>query len=655
MSRLGRTEKTIFFIAIAVFMVMSYFLYDDTLLFPSATPDSLSLIGVISESQNDVRRKNSNNFSWFPASREDRIYENDSIFTGDRSEAVLHLNEGASLRLQPNSLVTLNLKSGQMILDLRYGNLKGDVKPGTSVTVRSGTEEFVVENKVGNPAESKVEFAKDHGGNVEVKLLSGAATFVNKKTRARATLSMTKPLTLKKNGAIQQAEKPELILTTADNLSVVRENPDDPMTFAWQSKGKINQYKFEISPKEDFSVVALGQNTTNQQIEIREGLEPGSYFWRVQGVDNQAQVLVTSPVHKITISIMSKPLAVVTPPAIASPAPAPAPAPTPALVPSATSAAEPPPVKVQPARPVLVTKAVAFQVPSAQERNLASPPSPQLKWKAIPQVKNYQLQISKDNRFTAVEKYDVTKNETEWAQYQPGKYHYRVIARGINGLTSEPSDVGTIDITVGELTLSPLKPITLIGKVPGPIEMPITWTEIPFAKTYLVQLDKDLAFSQPVQMEYSTEGGKLTIPEPGSYKVRVQALDQNAQPLTAFSNVEEAHYVFRSPLASPTMTEPFDNASIFLQTEMEPFIWLEWKAVEGSISYSIEISDKPNFSRILLRHTLTKTRYLVKDRIPLGKIYWRIRANGKTEVETSPWTERREFTLYHQKNETFVK
>jgi len=156
-------------------------------------------------------------------------------------------------------------------------------------------------------------------------------------------------------------------------------------------------------------------------------------------------------------------------------------------------------------------------------------------------------------------------------------------------------------------------------------------------------------------MEYPTAGGKLTIHEPGRYKLRVQALDRDNKPLTPFSNIEEALYVFRSPLDSPVLTEPFNQASIFLQTEMEPFIWLEWKAVESSISYSIEVSDKADFSRILLSKTLAKTRYLVKDRVPLGKIYWRVRANAKNEKESSLWSEKREFTLYHQKNETFVK
>lgn len=101
--------------------------------------------------------------------------------------------------------------------------------------------------------------------------------------------------------------------------------------------------------------------------------------------------------------------------------------------------------------------------------------------------------------------------------------------------------------------------------------------------------------------------------------------------------------------------EPFNNASIFLQTEQEPFIWLEWKKVNGAVSYTLEISDKEDFSKTLISTNLDKNRFLIKKRVPLGKLYWRVRAEKKDATEISDWAEKREFTIYHQKNETFVK
>ncbi|MNL34407.1 hypothetical protein D3C87_1563800 [compost metagenome] len=101
--------------------------------------------------------------------------------------------------------------------------------------------------------------------------------------------------------------------------------------------------------------------------------------------------------------------------------------------------------------------------------------------------------------------------------------------------------------------------------------------------------------------------------------------------------------------------EPFDKASVFLQTAMEPFIWLEWKKVEGATNYIVEVSDKEDFSHILLTKSQSGNRFLIKEKVPLGKLYWRVRAESKESMAMSDWAATREFIIYHQKNETFVK
>lgn len=653
MSRFGQTEKTIFALAMIVFMTMSYFLYDDSLLFPQAQTGKLELIGNVATSENDVRRKNLDTFSWIPASKKDQIYENDSIFTGDRSEAEIRLQQGALIKIHPNSLVTLNLKNGQMLLDLRYGNLEGGLQPGSSLTIKSGHEEFVIQGKNGSAEKSTIKLKKAHSGKVDVKLLSGQATFTNKKKQTSTELPKDTVVTVTKAGEMRPLEKLELHLITADNLNWVREMPDAPVPFEWTSKGDIAKYEFEVSPKEDFSVISSSQRTSEQKIQMTDPLEPGSYYWRLKALDQKGQVSIVSNTQRFNISHLPKPQVV---PPVASPASVVTP-PAPTLpTPPSIATKDVAPNVVPPDRPLLVTKKIEFKVPSLQDRDPASLPAPKILWKPVAQVKNYQLQISKNEAFTEAQKYDLKGSQAVWNQYHPGQYYYRVYARGLTGLMSQPSEVGTLDIQVGDVTLNPFKAITIIGKAPIPIEAPISWNEIPFAKSYLVQIDKDQNFSQPRQMEYPANTGSLAITAPGLYQVRVQALDKDNKPLTEFSNIEEVLYTFRSPLNSPPLLEPFNNASIFLQAEIEPpFIWLEWKKVEGSISYSIEISDKPDFSRILIAKSLTENRYLVKDRVPLGKIYWRVRANAKEAIETSPWTEKREFTLYHQKNETFVK
>lgn len=722
MTGFGRTEKIILGIAVAVLMVFSYFLYDDSLLFSKSNDNKLELIGAMSVSQNDVRRKNLDTFSWMPASSKDKIFQNDSIFTGERSQAVIQLQDGTQIKIHPNSLITLNLKNGQMNLDLRYGNLVGEIAKDSALTIKSGNEEFKLENKPGSPEKSQIQFKKAHSGTTDLKLISGNVKYTDKKKNMFKELPKDIEVSVSKNGEVKKLEKPVLTLTTADNINLLRINPNDPIPFSWDSKGEVSKFELDMSTTEDFNTVAVSKTTVDKKIAVTESLEPGDYFWRLKALDKNGDTSAVSSVNKmhiikfegpqittptaqaqVNLELKAKPkeplntttdiqwtappylknfiwqvaqdsefnsiihqgntkeLAAVTPKLSSG---------TYYLrVQGQTDSQKNSPwsevvsftlnlvaqKEIPPSKPILITKSIDFKTPVNSDRNPSSMELPKIAWKPVSQVKNYHLQISKNIHFKEVEKYDVTQTQIGWSKYRPGKYYYRVYARGHSELISEPSETGTLDISVGAIILAPFKPIDIIALKPTPKETAATWNEVAFAKHYLVQMDRNKEFKQPLQFEFASNKGMLTLPDPGSYHIRVQALDEAHKPLTEFSNVEAALYSFKTPLSTPSLIEPFNNASIFLQTEMEPFIWLEWKKVDRATSYKIEISDQPDFSNLLISKSLRGNRYLIKDKVPLGKIYWRVRAISKPTTEISQWTDVREFTLYHQKNESFIK
>lgn len=638
MPKFGTTEKSILAIALIVFLVLSYFLYDDSLLFSRGQNNKLNHIGNIIKSNNDVRRKNSDTFSWVPAFRKDPVYENDSIFTGERSEAELRLSEGAVIKVAPNSLITLNQKNGQMLLDLRYGNIDGELTPGTAIAVKSEGEEFILENKNPTPTKTKTQIKKDHNGKVKLKLISGQARFTNIKTRKQAVLTQATPVAIAEKGQIEltpielptpppplpppvpivtvPVENPEIQIITENPLRVLPGNPQQKVSFEWNSKGSISQFEVVLSKSEDFQEVISTQKTSEKIVSVAPTFLAGSYYWKVVGFDSEGQILVTSSTQVFQILEPEKPQA-----------------------------------------PLLLTKNIDFKIPAPSlPRGLASQATPAIQWKAVDNVKSYQLQISKDPLFTQTEKYEFSQTQGVWKKYRPGQYHFRVIARGINGLFSEPSEVGKIDVSVGEINLHPLESKTVIDTQLRPVKIKMSWSEIPFAQSYAVHFDKSSKFENSEVTQYKDHQGELTLTEPGTYHVRVQALDEQNNVLTNFSNSQQVTFIFRSPLPPPTLLEPFNKASIFLQTTIEPFIWLEWKHMENATSYDIEISDQPDFSPLLLaQKNLAANRYLIKDKLPLGTIYWRVRAHGKTDIENSTWTVKREFTIYSQKNETFEK
>lgn len=717
MPTFGRADKTIFIGAVIVLMVFSYFLYDDSLIFPRENNSSLELIGSVYVSQNDVRRKNLDTFSWLPADKKDKVFQNDSIFTGDRSEAAIQLQDGSLIHIRPNSLITLNMKNGQMSLDLRYGDLLGELATGSTLTVKSGSEEFKLENDPSTQQKSTIEFKKAHSGNVDLKLIQGKAALNNK------AITSGEAVRVSKTGQIKAVQKPVLQIPQTEEKHFLRINPDDPLVFDWKGSGDVARYELEVSPSQNFDSVSASQFTGEAKASITDPLANGEYFWRVKAYDKDGQLAATSVPSKFSLSQLQAPRIVN--PEIQSvlnlevPAPKQGPllssakvqwqampqlqsftwqlatdeefttvvkedttslheAVTPALETgtywirvrgttqgqnnSAWSEVVPFSMNLtvlkgteRPQAPVLVSKNVTFKAPSANERNPAAAQAPSLQWKPVSKSATYILQIAKDKNFQNSARYEVKSTKTDWAQYRPGKFYFRVLAKNPNGLISEPSEVGELDVTASNPVLRAFEPVRGVGDTATPREIPVTWTEIPYAKSYLVQMDKSSDFSTPTQLEFESSTGRLTVPEPGKYQVRVQALDEEHKPMTEFSNVEELLYTFRNPLSTPVLAEPFNNASIFLQKEMEPFIWLEWKKVKGATVYKIEVSDRSDFSRLLISKSIPENRFLIKDRVPLGKIFWRVRAESKDDNELSDWTAQREFTIYHQKNEIFVK
>lgn len=720
MSRLGKTEKTILSVALMVLLAFSYFLYDDSLLFPKAHNDKLELIGDVATSQNDVRRKNLDTFSWLPATRTDAIYQNDSIFTGDRSEAMIRLQDGTQIRIAPNSLITLNMKNGQMNLDLRYGNLTGELSKGSALVIKSGNEEFKLEGTQAGNEKSKVEFNKSHSGTVDLKLLSGNVRFSDKNKGAQ-NLSKESTVAVTPKGEVKKVERPQLQIKTSDKeFNVVRVTPDDPIPFEWQGSGDVARYEVEISPTADFNTVNVSKLSPEAKAQVTDPLEPGKYYWRVKAYDHNGQVAAASAPQKMSLSYVSPPVItfpakqaeislemkvksadeLVTATEIKWQAPvqfksfsyqvAQDPAFTQIVKEGQTSTysaltsrlpngtyyarvagqteqkkfsswSETVPFKINliakqaPSleAPVLVAKKINFKVPNAKDRNPASVPAPKMEWKPVAASTKYQVQVAKDINFKHPQTFEVDNTKVLWSQFKGGQSYYRVYAVGPNGEVSEPSQIGAINVELNGPVLQPIKPLHTIGQTADAREANVYWTEIPEAQSYLVQMDKSDSFNSPQAYEFKTNNGRLTIPNPGDYKVRVQALDDKNKPLTDFSNVENLTYSFHAPLTTPMPLEPYNNVSIFLQKTTEPSIWVEWKKVKGAEAYKIEISDKEDFSRVLVSSAVANNRFLIKDRVPLGKLYWRVRAQSKDESELSEWTEKREFTVYHKKNETF--
>ena len=225
------------------------------------------------------------------------------------------------------------------------------------------------------------------------------------------------------------------------------------------------------------------------------------------------------------------------------------------------------------------------------------------------------------------------------------------------GLASLPSEVGTISVSFLDPKIIPLKDLVINGTdktLPAPsTEMLVGWSPVPGAKKYLLELDKTDSFENPKLFEVNNSTVPVLLEKPGTFHVRVTALGQDGQALSRRSPVEKFNYFYRVPLSIPLQIEPYDKTTVFMQQDTEAFVWLEWKTIKDVKFYQLDISTSPNFEKLTLSSQTKEPRYLIKGKLPLGKLYWRVRAISEKEELNSDWTGPREFSILFNRNEAF--
>lgn len=725
MQNWSRTDKFILTSATLLLIAFSYFLYDDSLLFPRNDTSGLEPVGVMSTSVNDVRLKNATAFSWFPAGTNEKVHQQDSVFTGPSSEATVRLNDGTVLSLKENSLVTLNLSDGQMTLNLRYGDFVGQIAGESSLKVQAGEKSFDLKSE-GGDGQSSVRINLSSSGDVDLKLLEGQVKVQVKEKSGRKTeqkLNKDKSLAVSRKGEVEQLAKPKLSFETPDRVQIIRLKPNDAFTLKWTSDRPLSAYEVDLCRDPACEDKLFSLPATDTKLPVTEALADGPYHWRVRGIDQfgkeatrsgtqgfslalaappvittpggaemtvQAEIQLKKPDEiaetEARLSWETRPLYEKYPWQIARDPEfqelvfegehADGELTTPKL-PSGiyhyrvsgrlksgqTSDWSVSQFKMdlqgkaieKPAAPKLLTRKIEFDPVAEKGRNPAAVPAPVVKWSKVPRAETYQLQLSKTSNFSGPTTYSVKTDSLSWTQYKPGTWHIRVFAVDGNGLLSAPSEAGTLTVLVSALTLNPVQKLVVRGEEKGekipPGRIKLEWNEIAFATKYQIEVSGSENFDEPEIIDVAGSEAAVTVPKPGVYHFRLRAYDANGNPVGNISNIEKGQYQYKNPMEFPKLMEPFDKASIFLQSTYEPFIWLEWRKVKDVGRYEVEVALDPKFKKRLLSFRTTDNRYLLRQKVPVGRVYWRVRALVEDEDLSSDWSPPREFNVVSKKNE----
>lgn len=603
-------------------------------------------IAQLVELSNEVQRKPSKRLIWQSLSENDQLFSGEQIRTTQNSEAKIQIvKTGTIISLEPDSLITLDEKDGQLSLDFLQGNLFVKGGEGTdSLKLKTGGKEIAIGG-------ADVSLGKSQGGDLDVQVFKGSV-----------------------NGVV--ASEDPFQITFPGPQAEVHVSPDGKEAVTFEFKRQFAQgTNFVLETGRTRSDLKANPQTTqvNSQ-KLASRLEPGDYFWRLVATDPaDPSKMTTSGVYRVRVLPKRPPIPLFPEKeqSLAMPEDKSTvsfrwanPGKLKDLVLEVATSAdfkqdrrevrlkgqdftelelnksgrffwrvtgflkgnEPVASPVQTftlkvggevAQPVLEFPRKGEKVSFSQMRTRGVG----FQWKASGLAKGYRVKlVAKNSRDPAAAKpreEESVANSFKVTNLPPGQYEWSVTAVGPDGKPSKASE--TWQFSVEDLPTLAWKDQEKVffyeGETP---ELKVEWVPLQkgASKYRLIVQAEDL---EPVSSEAVGASGALVVPKAGRYQAVVEALGPNGEVMAKSS--ERILEVKPAPLLpAPTFAERLANP---LKSSRRGDVDLEWNSIEGASSYVVEIQ---NVDGSVVKEEATKSSRMSVRKLKPGELRVQVRA-----------------------------
>ncbi len=195
--RISKNDIKIILICSLIFLSAFLVLYFD--LFANLSENSdRQIFAKTVEVDNDVRQKSDQQLAWAKSSTQDFVRFGDQIFTGEKSNVVLELEDKQRIKIQENSLVKFEQKKNIKNFKIMFGSMTTQVKKGEMIEVVICGEKIKIEAQADD--EMKIS-NNDNCVKPEVKLQSEKQKVVIK-PKKRQIAAVSKAVIEKVSGPI---------------------------------------------------------------------------------------------------------------------------------------------------------------------------------------------------------------------------------------------------------------------------------------------------------------------------------------------------------------------------------------------------------------------------------------------------------------------
>jgi hypothetical protein len=407
----------------------------------------------------------------------------------------------------------------------------------------------------------------------------------------------------------------QILWTSPPDFKINKQDPRTYQNLSWQKSQQIEEVIVEISASPDFSLLDSSIKTKNREAGIPLALLPGKYFTRLKGYNLGRNQVASSTVH--TFEVIDKKRSLLFPPIL---------------------------------KTTNIQHSDEFSFP------------PLVQWEPVQEAAQYRFELSKTPRFDQVINYETSASQLAWTGAKPGSYFFRVYSMKGEDI-SLPSEIGTLEVSSQAPQLNPIAPLVIRSEkgVVTPQKVDLKWNHQSKGQTkYRVEVSEDGTFRNPKVSLNQRGPASVQVQKPGQYYVRVFATNEVGEPVSPSSNIERFNYQIKNLLKEPLLIRPFNDTTVFLQQDDNPYLWLTWKPVDDAEQFQVEIATDPEFTRVIDSATVKSSnekflRYLMSKRLAYGKYYWRVKSISETEKADSQWSKPNLFYLLHKKKEIFFE
>lgn len=264
-----------------------------------------------------AQKRYSNSIIWQDVQQKELVQNYDSIRTDESAEAIILLNSGTRIELDPLSMIVLNIEDENADIVLERGSLYIEPAAGDRVSVKKKNRSIFNFDSVlrifGDETERIVLYSE---GKVSLRNLDGD----NKDVPAEGEVLTLQPKAITEIGK-EVLDLGESLITIApeDNSRYfVGKKETIDILFRWENTNR-DSILFQLAIDPFFTNIYRSLESKNEELEL--SLPEGNYYWRIKSgsgisipkrirIKERSRLAIFSPSHREILSIYENDLTV---------------------------------------------------------------------------------------------------------------------------------------------------------------------------------------------------------------------------------------------------------------------------------------------------------------------------------------------------------